>query len=49
MKVIKGKMGGVSAIAKRKKVFSVPHKELKSHVSKTEKSLMAGEPHIAHP
>ena len=32
-------MGGVSAIAKQKKVFGVPHKELKSHVLRVKSRL----------
>ena len=43
------KMRGVSAIAKQKKVFGAPHKEMKSHVLRVKKLLVACEPHFAHP
>ena len=41
----------LSAIAKQKKVFGVrvPHKKIKSHVSRAKKLLAACEPHFAHP
>ena len=42
-------MGGVSAIAKQEKVFGVPHKEMKSHVSRVKKLLVACELHFVHP
>ena len=41
--------GGVSAIVKQKKVFGVPHKELKSHVSRVKELHVASEPHFGHP
>ena len=42
-------IGGISAIAKQKQVFGVPHKELKRLVSRDKKPLVTSEPHFAHP
>ena len=41
--------GGVSAIVKQKKVFGVPHKELKSHVSRSKSCMWPASRTLATP
>ena len=36
------------AIATQKKVFNIPHKELKNHELRVKRPLVACEPHFAH-